>query len=479
MKKIISLLASGLFLSTLCFAQTVDPIILKIGDENITRSEFEFSFNKNKTNDAIQRNEGLTDFVNLYINYKLKVQAAKKAQMDTLLSFKDEFQTYRNFQLMPYLVDSAYIDSVAYDLYSKIKKNIGSSDRIQVAHLFLKLPQKANLYEKKALLIKIDSLYHIVQDNPAAFSDLAKQYSEDKSSAREGGILPWIAPNSTLKEFEDVAYSLKPGEISKPFLSTAGYHIVKMLNRKPFGSYEEQKEEIINDLEAQGILEDAFERKVKQLINNAGRSLTREEIFEKTEERVVEKNLNLKYLIKEYYEGILALNIREQMVRETGILNEEALKKYFKSNKSKYKWAEPRFKGYLIQAKDKNIISKVKKHLKKTDCKNFKTMVDKEFNKNSTTVVEVQYLLSKKGDNEILDKLVFDVEKETLYSEFPYYDVVGKLIRKPKTYEDVHQQLLYDYQDHIEDRWIHSLKLQNKQNIHINEDVLNTVNHHN
>lgn len=59
------------------------------------------------------------------------------------------------------------------------------------------------------------------------FAELAKKFSDDKSTAVKGGELPWISKGQTVKAFEDAAYSLKVGEISKPVLSEFGYHIIK------------------------------------------------------------------------------------------------------------------------------------------------------------------------------------------------------------------------------------------------------------
>ena len=93
--RIIAFFAAALLSSTMVFAQQNDPVIMTVNGQPINRSEFEYSYNKNNTEGVIDK-KSVEEYVDLFINYKLKVQAALDAKLDTLTSFKQEFMTYRD-----------------------------------------------------------------------------------------------------------------------------------------------------------------------------------------------------------------------------------------------------------------------------------------------------------------------------------------------------------------------------------------------
>ena len=101
-----SLIAAFLLCCTTATAQTDDPVIMKIAGKDITRSEFEYSYNKNNSEGVIDK-KNVEEYVELFVNYKLKVQAALDERMDTLTSYKNEFRQYRDMQIRPALVTEA------------------------------------------------------------------------------------------------------------------------------------------------------------------------------------------------------------------------------------------------------------------------------------------------------------------------------------------------------------------------------------
>ena len=102
--------------------------------------------------------------------------------------------------------------------------------------------------------MRIDSIYTALK-NGADFADLAKRLSQDPGSAVNGGALPWIGPGQTVKEFEDQAYALQKGEMSQPFQSPYGYHIILMKDRKQLEPFDSLRSQIVKSLEQQGIRE--------------------------------------------------------------------------------------------------------------------------------------------------------------------------------------------------------------------------------
>ena len=145
MKKLFSLLCAAMAALTVR-AQVDDPIVMTINGENVSRSEFEYSYNKNNTDLVIDK-ASLDEYVELFVNYKLKVAAAKEAQLDTMAAFQKEVADYRTQQAEEYLLDSAFIEKEARKTYEMTAKNIGPNGLFQAAHILIRLPQQASASE--------------------------------------------------------------------------------------------------------------------------------------------------------------------------------------------------------------------------------------------------------------------------------------------------------------------------------------------
>lgn len=456
------------FSSTISAQDKKDVIIMTINGTQIPLSEFEYSYNKNG-----KGNCSLDDYLDLFINFRLKVAEAKAQSLDTLSSFRKEFSTYRDRQLLPFLVDSLYEDSIVQSVYARMQQQIGDSDLIKVSHIFLSVPPQASqsvIRQKEHL---IDSLYTVLQNN-GNFSEIAKKYSEDYATARSGGELPWIGPNTAIAEFENVAYSLKVGEISKPFRSSVGFHIILMNGRKKLESYEEKRKELLAMLKAQGLDEQAFKHALELKIAQSGGKLTREDIMLEVLERQISINPSMSSLIKEYYDGLLLFEALKYNVWEPAEKDIVGLQKFFKKNKANYKWSEPHFKGFLFHCKRPEQVKEVLQILKKESSKNWSTTIRQKFNSGKTPNVMISNKIYKKGDNAYVDYLVFHSSKVEPMKHFPYSDVYGKILKSgPESFEDVRGQVVSDYQDQKEKEWVKSLR--KKANIEIKQDVVERI----
>ena len=96
------LLAAMMLTAVIALAQK-EPIVMTVNGVPVTRSEFEYSYNKNN-GEGIADKLTVEEYVELFVNYKLKVAAALDARLDTLSSFKEEYAMYRNQQVRPTLV---------------------------------------------------------------------------------------------------------------------------------------------------------------------------------------------------------------------------------------------------------------------------------------------------------------------------------------------------------------------------------------
>ena len=147
----------------------------------VPRSEFEYSFNKNNGEGVIDK-KSVDEYVDLFINYKLKVAAALDARLDTLTSFKEEFAMYRDQQVRPAMVTDADVLAEARQMYERTKEMIGPKGLGLPAHIFLSLSTKATQAEQDRIKNRIDSVYRVLKAG-ADFAELARKVSEDKGSA--------------------------------------------------------------------------------------------------------------------------------------------------------------------------------------------------------------------------------------------------------------------------------------------------------
>ena len=314
-------------------AQTSDPVVMTVNGQNVTRSEFEYSYNKNNGDDVIEKTT-VEQYVPLFVNYKLKVAAALDARLDTLASFKVEFAKYRDQQVRPTIVTSEDVENEARRIYADRLNMIGDKGLIRPAHILMRLAQKASRAAQDSAKMRIDSIYACLQRGED-FADLATRFSQDPGSAKRGGQLPWICTGQTLKEFEDVAFSLNKGETSKPFLSPVGYHIVKMTDRKQLEPYDSLRANIINFIEKRNLRDAIAQRKVSEMVKSSDGRLTVAEVMQQKADSLAKADEAMKYLIQEYHDGLLLFEVSNREVWEKAAADSVGQMKWYKKYRKK------------------------------------------------------------------------------------------------------------------------------------------------
>ena len=458
------------------FSQNNDPVIMTIAGEPVLRSEFEYSYNKNNTDGVIDK-KTVDEYVELFVNYKLKVKAALDARLDTTTSFRQEFAQYRDQQIRPVLVTDDDMLAEAHRIYDQTKDNIGPDGLVNASHILLRIAQKASDAEQQEAKRRIDSVYTALQAG-ADFEALAKQVSQDPGSARRGGVLGWFARNQMVKEFEDAAFALQPGQMSKPFLSPYGWHIVLVKERKQFEPFEFHKDNIFRFMEQQNMRNGIAERKLDAQVAASGNTVTKAQLLDKCADSLSAVDPEMRYLIQEYHDGLLLYDISNQLVWDKAAKDEEALANYFKKHKKKYAWDEPRYKGMAYHVKDPADVKAVAKCVKKLKFDDWNEALRSTFNNDSILRIRVEKGLFKKGDNKLIDREVFKVKDVQVDSVkgFPIDAVYGKLLKKPQDYTDVRALVVTDLQDEMERAWVADLR--KKYAVTVNEEVLKTVNKH-
>lgn len=475
MKKLISLLCALVALQTVG-AQTDDPVVMNVNGVDVTRSEFEYSFNKNNT-DLVVDKKSLDEYVELFVNYKLKVAAALDAQLDTMEAFKKEVADYRAQQAEEYLVDNDFIEKEARNTYQQTAERIGPDGQFKAAHILVRLTQQATPMEQAQAKQRIDSIYAALQAG-ADFAEMAKKHSEDPGTAREGGMLPWLTRGQLLKEFEVAALALQPGEMSRPVLSPVGYHVIYMSERKPFEPYEFHRASIIQFLEQRGIRAHAKRSMGQKLAAQMGGNVTPEEALAKAEKELDAKYPEFGFLMKEFYEGSLLYEISTREVWNKAAEDTEGLEKYFKKNKKNYNYDEPVYRGLVVHCVSDDVLKQVQKLVKKQPQKEWVKVIREAFNSDSLLQVKMVRGPFKATQNVYADYYAFEQgERPDTVAGFPVTGVIGKLQKKgPDSYEDVRGPVTADYQNLLEQLWVKELR--KRYSVTLYPEALETVNKH-
>lgn len=337
------------------WTQSNNPVMLQVAGENITKNEFLNVFEKNSPKGEKPDDKALEEYLDLFINFRLKVAEAKSLGMDTLKSFRDELSGYRKQLAGPFLVDNDASDKMIAEAYEhmkydvrashilirvdklasaadtlaawnkimklrkrilagedfgkvaaeasddasaqdreqegqKIKGNRGdlgfftaldmvypfekaaydaklnevsmpirtdygfhlikttdkvpSQGKVQLAHIMLVIKPKATLDDSLRVADSANMAYKLISGG-ADFGDIAKKFSDDLSTASKGGLLPWFGVSRMLPEFvNQIKFLKQKGQYSEPFQTPFGWHIIKLVDRKPIGSFEDEKDEL-------------------------------------------------------------------------------------------------------------------------------------------------------------------------------------------------------------------------------------------
>ena len=302
-----------MLLSGLAATAQTDPTIMTIDGKPVSRSEFEYSYNKNNSETVVDK-KSVADYVDLFINYKLKVLAAEAAGIDTTESFRKEFLTYRDQQIRPAFIAPDDLKREAWKVYVETRDRIDSTGgMVRPAHILVMLQQKATKAQEAAAKQRIDSIAKALAGG-ADFAALAAKCSDDKGSAKRGGDISWICKGQTLKEFEDVVYGMKEGEVSKPFLSPVGYHIVKLLGRQSFFPYDSLKADIERFVSQDRVRERIISQNIDSIAKSSVPAITAEQVVDRKAAEMEAADSDLKNLVREYHDGLLLYEISNRTV---------------------------------------------------------------------------------------------------------------------------------------------------------------------
>ncbi len=517
------------------YSQKKRDILFKIDGKPQSVSNFLTNYKKNIDIVADKNQKKINNYLDLYINYKLKILEAKKLKLDTIKAFKEEFQRYKRQLMIPYLKDTVTINRLARQAYDRTKYevnvshilirvnktalpkdtltaykqinkiwhllkngssfismakkysqdpsakinggNLGyfgaftmvykfeneayntpvdsiskpfrtrfgyhiikvngkrlSKGEVQVAHIMLK---NKNDNDTKKNKIRIDSIYNLLQ-NGADFKTLAKQFSQDQSSAQKGGLLPKFSNGRIIKSFADQAFALKNiGDYSKPFKTLYGWHIVKLIKKYKILDYKDLKSELINKVKRG----DRSKVIKKTLINNLKKKYT---------------IINYKPALNVFYSKSWiekADSLQKPILKiQDSVFSQHDFVVFLKTKYIKKRITDKIFQTYENQ----EIINYYKTHLEKTN-KSFANTVDS---------FRDGLLLFNVMQKEVWQKSKDSTDLQSFY--------MLNRAKYPKDFKKYRGQVMSDYQNFLEKSWINTLRKNHK--IKINKTALKKLN---
>ncbi|MEO6819209.1 MAG: peptidylprolyl isomerase [Ginsengibacter sp.] len=524
------------------------------GNHAVSQQEFLSAYNKNKEANITKENS-LQNYLQLYIAYKLKVQAAKDLKMDTLPAFKADIANFKNQVEENFLYNQQKVDQLVEEAFARSQKDIHviayfidtsslgiSSAGIKETMTLLKTANKNNLdpiikkltasglkvsendlgfitlfslpypieniiygltqgsisapykVEKGFYIFKnesqrhaagkikvaqilissalnnpskskkiADSIYHLLQSG-ADFSKLAMQESFDTKSAREGGVLEEFGVGHYDPAFENAAFSLlKDGDISKPFETTFGFHILKRISATPVSTSKEDpsfifelKEKILNDKSRMSDERKFFLKTISLKTGFAKKKISEENTWIVTDSSLME---NAKVTSGNVNETTTLFTFNDYCSNNVGEwisyvrMTERAIPGKLHES---YKQLMPEFIDSCIK-------ENYRKRLSELD-PGFKQQMSQFTEENLLFEIMNTKIWDKAGSDTTALKNYYDSHKNKYRSES------GTPI---KNFEDARGLVVADYQDYLEEKWVNDLK--KKYPVAVNQKVLDTM----
>ncbi len=603
-------------------AQGDDPVVMTINGQPVTRSEFEYFYHKNNDQDVVEQ-KSFDEYVELFVNYKLKVQEALSRGIDTTQAYKDELAGYRKQLAEPYLLNESWkekalqevlknrqeevhgahilvrldenaspkkvseayakIDSIkmelqngaSFDSLARVKSEDPSAARnggdlgyfgvMQMVYPFEKAAYETPVGEVAVLrsqfgvhLLKvidrraarpevlvahimkmfprtmppqlaaaqtkpyIDSVYQVLQGG-MPFAEVAASASEDQYTAQNGGAYPWLNSAAQFpEEWMSVAYALKKNEISAPFKTNFGWHIMKKLDeRSPAvadsAMQEEMREMLTRDparsasfrrqQEDQWMLEENMKvnekalsaKKTNKVFITLGKqkytvqdfndwcqaqygdeasfvpqkeaidAYKRVLITAYEDEHLADKYADFRNLYKEYHDGILLFDVAGGEVWDKAAKDSIGLQKYFENHRAQYTWSQPHFKGAFIECADDEMLIAALKQIYDHNADiqacaeevRAKVLTDSILTPNPKIPrFHIVNGLYAPGDNNTVDRerLHLQVQPNEPRPNMPVRMTYGRVIAAPESFEDVRTAVITDYQNELEQKWVAELR---------------------
>ncbi len=217
------------FLTTsfLCFSQSDETVLLYINDEAITVEEFKSVYQKNISLVKDDTQKDPRQYLELFKEYKLKVQEAYKQGLHKKPTYIRELKGYRKQLVKNYLTDVEVTESLIKEAYDR------TVTEVNARHILVRIGAEATPEDTLKAYSKILQARDLIVKGED-FKTVAKRYSDDPSAQKNGGDLGWFKAFKMVYPFETAAFSIDTGEVSLPFRTQFGYHIVQTTAKREY-----------------------------------------------------------------------------------------------------------------------------------------------------------------------------------------------------------------------------------------------------
>src|SRR5688572_8019171 len=195
-------------------------------NKSVSANEYQKAFKKVYPGAVTDKAKKMREYLDLYINSKLKIHEATMRGYDTMPGFIEEFTALRNQVVENYMSDEESLDALVKEAFDRSQKDI------KVQHIFVPY---SNYSDSTVAKLKIQEAFMELQAGKN-FDEVALKFSADPSVAENKGNLGFLTVFSLPYQFENIIYSLAPGKFNSPYKSNSGYHIFKNVSiRKGVG----------------------------------------------------------------------------------------------------------------------------------------------------------------------------------------------------------------------------------------------------
>lgn len=225
MKNFISVLILAILSATTVFSQNKKEVLMTIDGKPVYASEFTRVYSKNLDLVQDESQKDIDGYLDLFIDYKLKIAEAEAQGLDKEPTYESEFLKYRDQLSRSYLYEDKIVEELAKEAYERGKEQINAS------HILITVDYEAVPQDTLKAYNKIKSIREKAIKGED-FTELAKKYSEEPGAKERGGELGYFTVFSMVYPFENAAYNTKVGEISDIIRTSFGYHILKVNDRR-------------------------------------------------------------------------------------------------------------------------------------------------------------------------------------------------------------------------------------------------------
>ena len=223
--KINRLLIFGfLLIQSFLFAQTKE-VLFTIDNHPYYTDEFVRVYNKNLDLVKDDSQKDLDKYLDLFLGYKLKVEKANKIGLQNGTNYQNELKSYRNQLSKNYVNDSKVTNELVHEAYDRMQQEVRAS------HILVLVDEGASPQDTLKAYNKVLDIKKRL-DAGEDFIKVAQQFSEDPSVKENNGDLGYFSAFRMVYPFENAAYKTKSGQISKPFRTRFGYHIIKVVDKR-------------------------------------------------------------------------------------------------------------------------------------------------------------------------------------------------------------------------------------------------------